>query len=120
MIDYLDTEDAVLLADDLGFAIRDIGLLAGAMARPQATAFGADAYPSMAGKIAALVDGINRSHPLVDGNKRLSWVCAVVFALRNGRTLAAPQGEIDAVIRGVAGGDMDPGTLEEWVAGHLT
>jgi len=67
---------------------------------------------------AALIAGIDRSHPLVDGNERLSWDCAVVFALRNGRTLAAPQGEINAVIRSVAEGGMDPGTVEEWVTGH--
>jgi death-on-curing protein len=42
-------------------------------------------------KVAALIEGINLSHPLVDGNRRLSWICAGVFALRNGLTLAAPK-----------------------------
>lgn len=119
MIDYLDTEDAVLLADDFGLVVRDLGLLAGAIARPQASAFGQDAYPEMPRKVAALIEGINRAHPLVDGNKRLSWVCAVVFALRNGLTLAAPQKEIDKVIRAVADGSMDLSALDRWISAHL-
>jgi len=119
MIDYLDTEDAVLLADDFGLVIRDLGLLAGAIARPQASAFGQDAYPEMSRKVAALVEAINRSHPLVDGNKRLSWVCAVVFALRNGLTLAAPQDEINDVIRSVVESSMDLPGLDRWISRHL-
>lgn len=119
MIDYLNTEDALLLTDDFGLVVRDLGLLAGALARPQASAFGEDAYPEMPTKVAALIEGINRSHPLVDGNKRLSWVCAVVFASRNGLTLAAPQTDINEVIRAVADGSMDLSPLDAWVRAHL-
>lgn len=118
MIDYLVTEDAVLLAEDAGFVIRDLGLLAGALARPQATAFGRDAYPEFPAKIAALMDAINRSHPLLDDNQRLSWICAVVFAARNGVVLSAPQREIDAVIRAVADGALPLAELTQWVAAH--
>ena len=35
-------------------AVRDYGLLEAALARPQATAFGKDAYPSLDAKAAAL------------------------------------------------------------------
>jgi death-on-curing protein len=118
VIDYLGTEDAVLLAEDASFVIRDLGLLAGPMARPQASAFGRDAYPGMAAKIAALIEAINRSHPLLDGNKRLSWICAVVFAMRNGMNLSAPQVEIDTVIRSVADGSLPLAGLEGWIAAH--
>jgi len=119
MIDYLETEDAVLLANDAGWVVRDLGLLAGAIARPQASAFGKDAYPEIPGKLAALIEGINRAHPLVDGNKRLSWVCAVVFALRNGLTLSAPQKEINTVIRAVADGSMSLSEMDLWIRAHL-
>ena len=118
MIDYLETEDAVLLAEDAGFVIRDLGLLAGPMARPQASAFGRDAYTGMPAKIAALIEAINRSQPLLDGNKRLSWICAVVFAVRNGWNLSAPQVEIDSVIRSVAEGSLPLASLEDWITAH--
>ena len=36
-------------------AVRDIGMLESALARPQATAFGAYAYPDLAAKVAALL-----------------------------------------------------------------
>jgi len=119
MIDHPETEDAVLLANDSGLVLRDLGLRAGAIARPQASAFSQDAYPEMTGKVAALTEGINRSHPLGDGNKRLSWVCAVVFALRNGLTLSAQQKEINTVIRAVADGSMDLSALDRWISAHL-
>ncbi|MET7772835.1 type II toxin-antitoxin system death-on-curing family toxin [Nocardia sp. NPDC005366] len=66
------------------YALRDPGLLASAAARPQATIFGADAYPTLWEKAAALLHSIAGNHPLVDGNKRLAIVAAIVFLARNG------------------------------------
>ena len=37
------------------YAVRDHGLLVAALARPQATAFGKDAYPDLDAKTAALL-----------------------------------------------------------------
>ena len=76
MTDFLGTEDALIIAEEMGLVVRDPGLLAGAVARPLASAFGADAYDILERKLAALIEAIDRGHPLVDGNKRLSWVCA--------------------------------------------
>jgi death-on-curing protein len=119
MTDYLDTEDALIVAEELGLVVRDPGLLAAAVARPAASAFGADAYDTLAQKVAALIAGINRNQPLVDGNKRLSWVCAVVFAHLNGADLIAEQSDINDAVRGVAAGDGSLGRLTTWVGGRL-
>lgn len=51
--------------------IRDIGLLGSAVARPQTTVFGQDAYPDLWSKAAALLQSIVNNHALIDGNKRL-------------------------------------------------
>lgn len=59
--------------------VRDVGLLDSAALRPQATVFGEDAYPTLAGKAAALLHSIIRNRALVDGNKRLGWLAAVTF-----------------------------------------
>ncbi len=44
--------------------MRDIGLLESTAARPQSTAFGEDAYPSIHDKAAALLHSIARNHHL--------------------------------------------------------
>lgn len=64
--------------------IRDVGLLGSAAARPQARAFGHDAYPDVITKAAALLQSIVTNHALVDGNKRLGWLATAVFLEING------------------------------------
>jgi death on curing protein len=86
-VEFLDLDDVVDLAVTLlgGPApIRDIGLLGSAVARPQTTAFGEDAYPDIWTKAAALLHSIVRNHALVDGNKRLGWLATAVFLEING------------------------------------
>ncbi|MGH3478934.1 MAG: type II toxin-antitoxin system death-on-curing family toxin [Nocardioidaceae bacterium] len=48
------------------------GLLEAALARPQASVAGQDAYPTLDHKAAAPLHSQARNHPLVDGNKRLA------------------------------------------------
>ena len=86
-IEYLDLEDLLDLAERLlgpNPPIRDVGLLGSAVARPQATAFGTEAYPDIWTKAAALLLSIVKNHALVDGNKRLGWLATAVFLHLNG------------------------------------
>src|SRR5690242_4515475 len=62
-------------------AVRDYGLLEAALARPQATAFGKDAYLSLDAKAAALLHSLARNHALIDGDERLG-LAAVIALLR--------------------------------------
>ena len=83
----MDLDDLIDLARTLlgdPPPIRDLGLLGSAAARPQATAFGQDAYPDLVTKAAALLQSIVNNHALVDGNKRLGWLAAAVFLELNG------------------------------------
>ncbi len=80
--EYLDLEDVLELARRLlgdPPPIRDMGLLGSAVARPQTSVFGEDAYPDVMSKGAALLQSIVNNHPLVDGNKRLGWLATAVF-----------------------------------------
>lgn len=120
MTDYLDVDDALVIVDIMGQQVRDIGLLASAVARPRASAFGEDVYRTLAAKGAALIDGVNRNHPLVDGNKRLSWICAVVFAGRNGFDLSADVDDAERVIMLAAGGHLELDQLTNWITENLT
>jgi death-on-curing protein len=87
--------------------IRDIGLLESVLARPRASAFGEDAYPTLDAKAAALLHSIARSHALVDGNKRLALAGLIAFYGMNGRRLTLTNDDAyDLVIR-VAEGELD-------------
>jgi death-on-curing protein len=83
---YLD-RFAVLSAGSAacGFTpiVGDEGLLAAAIARPQASAFGLDAYPSVWDKAAALLHSLANNHALLDGNKRTAWASAWLFLAIN-------------------------------------
>jgi death-on-curing protein len=85
----------------------DYGLLEAALARPQATAFGHDAYPDLDGKAAALLHSIARNHALVDGNKRLSLAAVIAFYGLNGRRLTLTNDEAYNLIMKVAAGELD-------------
>ena len=72
---HLTLEELLLVADRAvagDVVIRDVGLLEAALARPRATAFGSDAYPTLTDKAAALLHSLAKNHALVDGNKRLA------------------------------------------------
>ncbi len=107
-IEYLDTEDLVELARRLlgePVPLRDIGLLGAAAARPQASAFGEDAYPDVWTKAAALLHSVVSNHPLVDGNKRLGWLAAAVFLELNDASVStAPDDAVYDLVMAVATG----------------
>jgi death on curing protein len=87
--------------------IRDAGLLEAAAARPQATAFGTDAYPDLHAKAAALVHSLARYHALVDGNKRLALGALVAFYGINGRRLTLTNDTAYELIMHIAVGELD-------------
>jgi death-on-curing protein len=115
-MEHLTVEDLLSIAEEvLGVpAVRDIGLLDSAAHRPQASAFGKDAYSTIDEKAAALLEAVARSHALVDGNKRLAWAAAVVFYDLNGFDLDPPTVDeaVDLVIS-VATGQVDLPRLTE-------
>ena len=107
-VEYLDLDDLVDLAERLlgpSPPIRDVGLLGSAVARPQTTAFGADAYPDLWAKAAALLLSIVKNHALVDGNKRLGWLATAVFLDINGIDVSvASNDDVHALVMDVAAG----------------
>ncbi len=87
--------------------VRDYGLLEAALARPQATAFGEEAYVGIHAKAAALIHSLARSHPLVDGNKRLALAAAIAFFGMNGMRLTLTNAEAYDLIIAIAVGELD-------------
>jgi death-on-curing protein len=87
--------------------VRDHGLLESALARPQATAFGVDAYLSLDEKAAALLHSLARNHALVDGDKRLALAATIAFLGLNGRRLTLSNDEAYVLVMDVASGRLD-------------
>ena len=107
-VEFLDLEDLVVLVRRLGAGpVRDVGLLEAACARPRASVFGADAYPTLAGKAAALLHSIVANHALVDGNKRLGWLATVVFLDLNGLSVMLDDEAAFRLVMDVAEGRLD-------------
>jgi len=107
---YLALPDLLHVAErtlGAGYAVRDYGLLESSLARPQATAFGKDAYPDLDAKAAALLHSIARNPALVDGNKRLALAAVIAFYGLNGRRLTLTNDEAHHLVISVAAGQLD-------------
>ena len=107
---FLDLEDLVHVARrTLGAepVVCDWGLLESALARPQASAFGADAYSDIEEKAAALLHSLARNHALVDGNKRLALAATISFLGINGHRLTFTNDEVYDFVIAVATGELD-------------
>lgn len=106
--EYLSVEDLLDLVNALGAGpVRDVGLLDSACHRPQASLFGRCAYPTLAGKAAALMHSLAGNHALVDGNKRLALLATVVFLRINGHLLDLTDDEAFDLTMLVAAGKLD-------------
>jgi death on curing protein len=120
---YLDLDDIVAAAKaalaPARVLVRDVGLIESALARPQASAFGEDAYPDRHLKAAAQLESLARNHPLIDGNKRLAWVAMRLFLLLNGADVRVPSPQegdefVRAVAQGQIGLDVIADRLRQW------
>jgi death-on-curing protein len=87
--------------------VRDHGLLESELARPQATAFGEDAYAGLDEKAAALLHSLARNHALVDGNQRLALAATIALLGLNGRRLTLTNNQAYELIMDVAAGHVE-------------
>lgn len=107
---YLTLDELLVIAGrviDGEVALRDAGLLESAAARPQTTVFGADAYPDLHAKTAALLISICKNHALVDGNKRLALAAAIVTLGINAWVLTLTNDEAYDLVIAVASGTLN-------------
>ena len=101
-----------------GITEAGFGRLEAAAAAPQVSMFGADIYPDLPGKAAALCDAIVRAHPFSDGNKRVGLVALDLFLARNGATLTATNDQAYTTIMALAQGQLSREELTAWIAQH--
>lgn len=97
--------------------VRDAGLLASALGRPQHRALYDS--PDAAALAASYAFGIARNHPFTDGNKRTAFVAMEVFLDLNGYELTATDEACVLKTLGLAAGDIDEATFAQWIRAHL-
>ncbi len=64
--------------------VKSSSLLESAVLRPQSSAFGDDAYPTLFDKAAALFESLGQNHPFHNANKRTAFTALVIFIRYNG------------------------------------
>lgn len=93
---YPTAEEVAQINFDLtgDMLVRDTGLLASAVGRPQAGFGGQEAYETLWLKTAALFESLILNHAFLDGNKRTAVVAAIHMLNWNGYDLIAGQDEV--------------------------
>ena len=66
-------------------------------------------------KAARYAYGICRSHPLLDGNKRVATACRGVYLSLENRIFRPSHEALLSIMRGVADGSVDYDRLLDWV-----
>lgn len=93
--------------------VRDPGLLTSALSRPHnAVACSDPDAPELAALYAL---GVIKSHPFVDGNKRVGTVLLELFLDLNGYELTASDEDMLRIMLGVAAGDVTDLQFISWV-----
>lgn len=119
MTEYVEPEQALALITKLGLHVRDEGLLFSALARPSASMFGIDAYPTLEGKVAALISSLGQNHALFDGNKRISLYLSFIFVRLNGFELTFTNDEAFDLVLAVAQSRLDLDEIAETFRAHI-
>ena len=100
--------------------VRDVGGLQSALARPQTTVFGNDAYPSLLLKVSAMLHSLILNHPFPDGNKRTAFATVGLFLHFNGVFFAASHKEMEDFVVSVAEKHLSVESIADWLSDHVT
>ena len=117
--EILEIRDRIAAAYHDHFEIMSFNGLMSALAAPRRSAFGAEAFPTLAEKAGALVYALVQNHPFWDGNKRIAAIALRQFVGYNGATLAASDAELEAFTTTIARGALRNGTIAAWVGSHI-
>jgi death-on-curing protein len=119
--DWLTSADVLAIHDQLiaehggADGIRDINLLASALARPQQLFAHGEPEPDMAALAAAYAFGVAKNHAFVDGNKRTSAVFTEAFLRLNGLGLTATDIEMVQTWSDLGAGLITEPELIDWL-----
>ena len=95
------------------------GLIKSALARPQHTVMGEDAYPDILSKAAALLDAIANNHGFRDGNKRTAMAAAVLYLEQSDIKVAFTNQEYEDIMLHVVNDKPPISEIKEWLERHV-
>lgn len=87
MAAFINRKAIMDLSPDEQIGVKDFGLLESALARPQQSVFGEDAYPTIFLKAAALLESLSQNHAFYNANKRTALMSTAMFLRMNGYKL---------------------------------
>ena len=111
-----------LVIDETGgsHGVRDVGLLASIVHRPQARFGGKELHKGVHTKAAMLLEAIINYHVFVDGNKRTGLIAAGRFLAVNGYKLASTNKELEHLALAVSTKEMKVKKIAAWLKKHGT
>ena len=117
--DILEIRDQVSAAANDRFEVMSPNGLLSALAAPRRSAFGDEAFVTLAEKAGALVYALIQNHPFWDGNKRIATAALRQFLGRNGAALVASDAEVKAFTTTIARGALRDSAIAAWIGSHI-
>lgn len=121
---YLSEEEVMAINEVVvnlsggSIGLRDVGLLASIVQKPQTSFAGEDMYPDVYLKAAVLYEAIVNYHVFIDGNKRTGFATMARFMNKNGYSLQLTDQEIEDFTVHVATSNPDLTAVATWIKQH--
>ena len=111
--------DQIIDATGGAKGLHNQGLVQSALARPNQTVGGHDAYPDFFTKAAALLDSIANHHGFRDGNKRTAMAAAVLYLSQNGIEVHFTNEEYEEIMLHVVNAKPAVDEIRDWLMRHV-
>jgi len=96
----------------------DINLVKSALARPNQSAFGEDAYGDLFEKAAALLDSVANNHGFRDGNKRTAMAGAIYYLFLHNIRVTITNQEYETFMLHVVNNKPPVAEIKSWLMQH--
>ena len=98
--------------------IRDEGMLNSELKTSLQTFDKSELFPSLLDKTTQLAFDLIKSHPFIDGNKRIGTHAMLIFLALNGITLSYNDEDLIDIILKVASNQVNESDLYQWIENH--
>ena len=113
--EVLELHRRILATSGGASGVRDLQIIASAVAQQEVSVAGVDAYPTMVEKAAALAFSLVGNHGFVDGNKRVGHAAMEVLLMLNGVEIAASVDEQERLMLRLAENKVTRAELVTWL-----
>jgi death-on-curing protein len=117
--EVLEIYNRVMQQSGGALGVHDLGALESAVAQPRMTFDGAELYPTITEKAAALGFSLVQNHPFLDGNKRTGHATMATFLMLSGYQIEASVEEQVAIMLQVAAGALKRDAFTQWLREHI-